>query len=318
MNLRTIGEKLQNKRKTLGLSIDEVANNTKIRKSYILAIENNDFSKFDSHVYAKGFIKNYANFLALDSRTLLAIYRRDYQNVSIKRTVNNDIKNKEVKKPNLLLFKKPILSPRQFGLLMFTFVLIILVIFVITFVNKAFTPPYIKLINPVEISGNSSQVLDFFDNQLIIKGETQASVLIKINDVPIPLKSGYQFESAPFPITSAKSIFIVTATSQVGVVSTIKIELNKKTITNQKTFNGIDSNISILKDNAILNVKADDVVQFDGEVHANDEFPIKGKNKLEIKTSKPLNIKLVINNLEYKLTKTNEIFDYKDGKVTQR
>ncbi len=61
-----IGEELKNKREEKGLSIYDVENQTKIKASFIEAIENENFDKIPGRVYVKGFIKNYAKFLDLD------------------------------------------------------------------------------------------------------------------------------------------------------------------------------------------------------------------------------------------------------------
>lgn len=61
-----IGEELKNKREEKGLSIYDVENQTKIKASFIEAIESENFDKIPGRVYVKGFIKNYAKFLELD------------------------------------------------------------------------------------------------------------------------------------------------------------------------------------------------------------------------------------------------------------
>ncbi|MFQ5729375.1 MAG: helix-turn-helix domain-containing protein [Waddliaceae bacterium] len=69
--LTTFGETLKQKRKERSLSLKEVENATSIRMNYLRAIENGDFNKLISPVYAQGFIRQYASFLGLDGESIL-------------------------------------------------------------------------------------------------------------------------------------------------------------------------------------------------------------------------------------------------------
>jgi hypothetical protein len=69
-----IGERLEEARKRKGVSIREAAEATKIRGDYLLAMEDNSFSIPLPQIYIRGFLKNYARFLSLDSGKLLTDY----------------------------------------------------------------------------------------------------------------------------------------------------------------------------------------------------------------------------------------------------
>jgi cytoskeleton protein RodZ len=60
------GKKLSTARLARGLSIDEAAHATKMRPDKILALENDDFTRFGSPAYAKGFLLMYSRFLRAD------------------------------------------------------------------------------------------------------------------------------------------------------------------------------------------------------------------------------------------------------------
>ena len=61
-----IGLVLERARKDKGLSLEEAERATKIRKRYLMGLENDDYSVLPDAVYARGFLKTYANFLGLD------------------------------------------------------------------------------------------------------------------------------------------------------------------------------------------------------------------------------------------------------------
>lgn len=60
------GKKLSQARLAKQLTIDEVAHATKLRPDKIVALENDDFSRFGSIAYGKGFLQIYARYLGID------------------------------------------------------------------------------------------------------------------------------------------------------------------------------------------------------------------------------------------------------------
>lgn len=78
--LRTVGEILKGKRIEKNLSLSQVETATKIRVRYLEAIERNDFAKISGGApIAKGFIRNYAEFLGILASEILAVFRRDFR-----------------------------------------------------------------------------------------------------------------------------------------------------------------------------------------------------------------------------------------------
>lgn len=67
---RQIGPLLEKKRTEKGLSLKDVEQATKIRTRYLQGLEREDFSMLPDHIYTRGFLKTYANFLGLDGEKL--------------------------------------------------------------------------------------------------------------------------------------------------------------------------------------------------------------------------------------------------------
>ena len=65
-----IGPVLEKTRQEKGLTLDQVEQVTKIRKRYLAGLEREDFGALPDAVYARGFLKTYANFLGLDGEEL--------------------------------------------------------------------------------------------------------------------------------------------------------------------------------------------------------------------------------------------------------
>jgi cytoskeleton protein RodZ len=65
-----IGRLLEHKRKERGLTLEEVEQATKIRKRYLTGLERENYAILPDAVYARGFLKTYANYLGLDGEAL--------------------------------------------------------------------------------------------------------------------------------------------------------------------------------------------------------------------------------------------------------
>jgi cytoskeletal protein RodZ len=73
--MESIGIKLKQNREDRGYSIEQVARDTNIARRYIEALENEDFSVFPGDPYLVGFLRNYAEYLGIDSQELVSLYR---------------------------------------------------------------------------------------------------------------------------------------------------------------------------------------------------------------------------------------------------
>lgn len=71
---------LEEARKNRGISLEEAEKATKIRLKYLDALEKEDFELLPGKVYAKGFLKNYAQYLGLDVREIVEQYDAHYAN----------------------------------------------------------------------------------------------------------------------------------------------------------------------------------------------------------------------------------------------
>ena len=69
--MKEIGKKLKDKREENGVSIEEVAEDLKMRPSQIEALEERDKSSFDDSLLLKNFILEYSKYLSLDSEKIL-------------------------------------------------------------------------------------------------------------------------------------------------------------------------------------------------------------------------------------------------------
>lgn len=74
LNIGTIGQQLESARQAKGVSVSEAGRATKILSKFIEAMEADDFGALSAPVYAKSFIKMYANYLGIEFQPLVDEY----------------------------------------------------------------------------------------------------------------------------------------------------------------------------------------------------------------------------------------------------
>ena len=74
-----IGQKLQNQRSLLGLTLEDVERHTHLRQHYLTALENGDLNNMPSPVQGRGMLKNYASFLGLDPEPVMLQFAEGLQ-----------------------------------------------------------------------------------------------------------------------------------------------------------------------------------------------------------------------------------------------
>ena len=93
-----IGKKLREAREEKGLTIEQLQERTKIRKKYLVAIENDNYDPIPGTVYVKAFIKGYAEEVGLNGSQLAQDYQR-----WVEEQENEIVEDEEIKenKPSL-------------------------------------------------------------------------------------------------------------------------------------------------------------------------------------------------------------------------
>ena len=88
----SVGKIFSEAREEKGFSLDDVVKELNIRKSYLSAIESDDFDKLPTGIYQKSYIKSYASILGLDSASLLGkIYGEKADNDNSKEEAKIDV-----------------------------------------------------------------------------------------------------------------------------------------------------------------------------------------------------------------------------------
>lgn len=173
----TAGEIIKKKRESLGKNLNNVSVDTKIQKRYLEYIENNEFDKFDSSVFASGFLKIYSKYLDLDVEKILALYRRSTKLPVAKETK----KKKKSKKEGIKI------SPKHIGIVILTIFLISIVAYVGYQIYKFQKPPTLLISQPEDEYISDKEIL-------VIKGNTLSSTVVDINGVQTDINDIGEFE----------------------------------------------------------------------------------------------------------------------------
>lgn len=169
----TIGEIFKKTRLSKKLSLIEVEKVTKIRQKYISALEENKFDKLPPPTFTKGFIKNYSDFLGLDAKQLLLLYRREFDEKKETALLPNG-----VSKP----LNFPVIRITSNSVLTFLFLGFIGLFFVYLFsqYRTIALAPSLNVYEPRDKSIVTNETTD-------ISGKTDSDVKVLINDQSVPV-----------------------------------------------------------------------------------------------------------------------------------
>jgi cytoskeletal protein RodZ len=73
--VESLGEKLKTAREKKGYTFEQVMKDTNIAQRYLEALESENFSQFPGEPYLLGFLRNYSEYLGLDSQELIGLYK---------------------------------------------------------------------------------------------------------------------------------------------------------------------------------------------------------------------------------------------------
>lgn len=161
-----LGERLSEERIKRGYSLEEVSKATKIRQSFLSAIENGEYKKLPSSTYVHGFVKNYARFLGLPEYEILALFKRGYDEKTLLKVLPDGLPRTD----DFSISKFKFTQTSRVILLIF-FVLLVYIIFQY---RSAIFDPSLSVSAPSENSIVSSQ-------EIVVTGNTDANATVYVN-----------------------------------------------------------------------------------------------------------------------------------------
>ena len=198
----TVGEILRKCREKQNIELSEIEKQIKVRAKLLQAIEDNNWDIFSSKIYIVGILKNYSTFLGLDTKKILAFFRRDYEKkeeVKFKTRVSNSYLTSETKR--LAIIGLSCLFIIFFGYFGFQ-------------LKAYFSPPSLTVIEPTKTSFTIEDKVKFV-------GKTDKDALINIYGERV-YQDKYGVFSYDVALKNGNNDLIIEITGANGKKTTIK------------------------------------------------------------------------------------------------
>lgn len=152
------------------ISIEEVSEATKIRASFISAIEKGEYNKLPSSSYAQGFVRNYTRFLGLPEEEIMAVFRREFDSKKASRVLPKGLSGEDE-------FRVKRFKPRQTFIVVGAFFAILLLYMLFQYRYVIINPP-LNIVYPQDGVTLASE-------RIVVSGSTNPDSTIYVNDQPV-------------------------------------------------------------------------------------------------------------------------------------
>jgi len=198
--MKSTGQILREARLARKLDIEDVARITKIRPRFLTLLESDDFSRLPNSIVARGFIKNYGQFLGLNPKYLLAIFRRDFSE-----NRQGQIVPRGMVEP---VTKTSLWTPRSTVIAVVVFLFTLFLGYLVYQYSLLVGPPSLNLTSPKDGITISQSTVEVF-------GKTDPEATISVNDKLVALDKGGQFY-VRLVLTPGLNKITVTASNKSG------------------------------------------------------------------------------------------------------
>lgn len=294
---RKIGKIFRIRRSELGLDFPKISSDTFIGEGILRLIEMDEFEKIGEHVFVKGFLKTYANYLDLNSQEIIKIYKRDYEQRSVVVQKKKIYDERIFKNQKKTIFVSNLLSNKTFKLLFSLFLIIFIITFLVTgVVQNTLRKPYLKITSPLEITGESNIDFSYSDNIVTVLGETEKNSVVFINNIPVVVNSENKFISQPIPFLEDEKVILIRAENVFSIGSEIWLNLKKSEV---EANNSQKKKLFFkIKSNTFVYITVDDVVTENRLFDQDAEQAVEFAREVYVKFDNRNNIEMLDENLE--------------------
>lgn len=190
--MRKISEMLQDARIEKNLSITDVVKSIRIKKDFLIAIEDGRYHDLPSESYALGFVKNYASFVGIDKTKAAALFRREYEGQQAKLIPTFKSQDKKIT-------RKFIFSPRSFLILLGV---VLIVGYILYQYNSFLFGPKLEVTQPTE-------GLTINENIVEVEGTTDPYASVSVNSDEVYVKLDGSFRKTLYLFEGKRQISII-------------------------------------------------------------------------------------------------------------
>lgn len=164
--MKKISELLKETREKKDISLLKAEKETKIKISYLSAIEKGQFNKLPSKTYAQGFVKNYATYLGIPSSKATPLFRREYEEAKQKEEYVPTYKKTQDK-----FEKRRLINPK---IVVTAFVFLVVIGYLLFQFSSVFLNPELEVSSP-------SEGEEVKGNVILVEGKTDPSATVTVN-----------------------------------------------------------------------------------------------------------------------------------------
>jgi cytoskeletal protein RodZ len=204
-----LGHLLHQKRLQKKLTLEEAAQDLKIKSKFLAAIERGDYNKLPSPAYAQGFVRNYATYLGLSKAETTMLFKREFdEKRAMKVLPDSMVKTKEFPIQRIHIQQSMII-----------FILFLFLVFGYLFFQyrAAFLPPSLNVNSPATDS-KTEQTLE-------VSGTADSNATVTVNGEPVSVGTDGSFQKA-ITLFPGSSTITIKATNRFGKTSTIERTVN--------------------------------------------------------------------------------------------
>jgi len=203
--MKTTGQILQDARLARKVEVDEAARITKIRPQFIRFLEADDYSHLPGGTVARGFIRNYSQFLGLKPDHILAVFRRDF----VENQLGQIVPRGMVEPVN----KVTLWTPRTTILAGVVLIFLLFGSYLIYQYRLLTGPPYLAVTDPPSDIQVTQPTIE-------VSGKTDPEATLSVNGNLVALEKGGIFVFR-LPLQTGPNQVAVTATAKSGKTTTI-------------------------------------------------------------------------------------------------
>lgn len=182
--MRKVSEILKEEREYKGYSLEYIEQKTKIKKEYLLAIEEGRYYDLPSESYALGFIKNYADFLGFPRGKITAWFRREYEQET------HEIIPEFRKKPHRFK-QKSLLNSKIFFII---FIVLMVIGYILFQYNSFIFGPPLSVSSP-----KNGELIQKSVVQVVGKTDPYATVMVDGEEILVQLDGSFKKSLFVFP-----------------------------------------------------------------------------------------------------------------------
>lgn len=216
--MHALADVITKRRQVLGLSIEEVAQQSKIKATYLRQIESGNYLFAPDQGFSLFCVLVYAEFLGIANKTVQAMLNRDIPEIFVPSQLKLQHTPKDLKLNKILI---------AIGACLIALITVLAIGRLIYISNL---PPEIRLFLPIAVNSTTNPepfAIESSQESITIAGSALRTAELRINGTPFALSSNGEFIADNLLLTARAVRFTVAAIDLAGRSSEIIIDITK-------------------------------------------------------------------------------------------